>query len=117
MTNLGGEFGIGGLFNVANSKIQDKIYEKWEKFSPALKSALGLLQGHHQQPPILHAAILAKAPLHVILNIITQFEYSVLQTDSLNRCALAVGFKGFVCSNSSYTAEIQKYLHSCTIWP
>ena len=48
-----------------------------------MKSAIESLQ-EHQQPPILHAAILAKAPLHVIQDIITQFEYSVLQPDSLN---------------------------------
>ena len=93
--NIGGEYGIGGLFNVANSKVQDKIYERWERFSPALKAAIESLQGYPtKQPPlILHAAILAKAPLHVIRDIITKFEYSVLQTDSWNRYPLVVAIE------------------------
>ena len=53
-----------------------------------MKPAVDSLQRYSQQPPILHAAILAKAPLHVIQDIITQFECSVLQTDSLNRYPL-----------------------------
>ena len=32
--NIGGEFGIGGIFNVARQHIANKIYEKWEEFSP-----------------------------------------------------------------------------------
>ena len=47
-----------------------------------------------QQPPILHAAILStKYPLPVIKNIINQFEYSALKTDSLNRFPLVVGLE------------------------
>ena len=44
-----------------------------------------------QQPPaILHAAILAKSPLHVIEHIITHFKYSILHSDSSNRCPLVL---------------------------
>ena len=57
-----------------------------------LKSVVESLQGQ-QQPPILHAAILSKAPLHVIQNIINQFEYSILKQDSLDRCPLAVALE------------------------
>merc|ERR1712154_506477 len=67
-------------------------YEKWDELSPALKSVVDSLQDQ-QQPPILHAAILAKAPLNVIQNIINQFEYSILKKDSLNRCALVAALE------------------------
>jgi len=92
LVNAGGEFGVGSLFNSATDYVQQQIYRKWNDFSPALKSVVDSLQGH-QQPPILHAAILAKAPLHVIENIISQFEYSILKGDSLNRCPLAVALE------------------------
>ena len=52
LANIGGEFGIGGLFNVARQKTQNKIYEKWEKLSPSVKSAIVSLQEEHsKQPP------------------------------------------------------------------
>merc|ERR1712154_715157 len=93
LVNIGGEFGVGGLFNSAtNDQVQQQIYRKWNELSPYLKSVVDSLQDH-QQPPILHAAILAKAPLHVIQNIINQFEYSILKQDSLNRCPLAVALE------------------------
>ena len=92
LPNIGGEFGIGGLFN-NERKIQRKIYKRWTKLSPALKTAVESLQGHPRQPPILHAAILAKAPVPIIQDIITKFEYSVLKTDSLNRYPLAVALE------------------------
>ena len=109
LSNIGGEFGIGGLFNVARQKIQDKIYQKWKTLSPALKSAIKSLQEEHSQqpPPILHAAIITKAPLHVIQDIITQFEYSVLQTDSLNRYPLVVALEEGLCWNKGLKQVVE----------
>ena len=92
LSNIGGEFGIGGLFNVSNQEVQNKIYERWEELSPALKSAVESLHDQ-QQPPILHTAILSKAPLHVITDITNQFEYSVLKNDSLNRYPIEIALK------------------------
>ena len=92
MANIGGEFGIGGLFHVARQEVQGIIYEKWqEEISPALESVIESLQGY--QPPILHAAIIAKAPSHVICDIIDRFEYSILKVDSLNRFPIEVAFQ------------------------
>ena len=57
-----------------------------------MESAVDPLQDH-QKPPILHAAILAKAPLHIIEDIINHFKFSILQTDSLNRIPLVVAIE------------------------
>lgn len=46
-----------------------------------------------QQYPILHAAILSKAPSRVIKSIISQFNYSVLKTDSLDRYPIVVAME------------------------
>ena len=144
--NTGGEFGIGGLFNVAteqiqlqnniggefgiwglsNGVLQDKIYKKWDQLSPALRSSIISLQDQ-QQPPILHAAILAKAPLHVIKNIINHFDYSILKVDSSGRYAIEVALEeGLCCSEglqeivkatSMGTVTSPKdYTFSCPLW-
>lgn len=42
------------------------------------------------QPPILHVVILAKAPVHLIQNIITHFEYSVLHSDNVDQYPLVL---------------------------
>ena len=55
-----------------------------------MKCVAESLQEQKQQPPILHAAILTKAPLHVIQSIIKEFEYSVVKRDSLNRMPIEV---------------------------
>ena len=89
--NIGGIFGIGGLF-FERKLVQDKIYERWEELSPVLKSVVESLQDQ-QKPPILHAAILAKAPLHVIQDIIKNFQYSVLKVDSFNRNPILVAIE------------------------
>ena len=91
LANIGGEFGLGGLFNVAGQKVQQKIYEKWDKILPILNSTFETLEDQ-QKPPILHAAILAKAPLNVIRSIINQFKYSVSKVDSLSRYPIEVAF-------------------------
>ena len=93
LANIGGEFGIGGLFNVARQEVQDNIYDNWEELLPALKfTMLEELFQAQQQPPILHAALLAKAPSHIIQSIICHFEYSILKTDSLGRYPIEVAF-------------------------
>ena len=82
----------GGLFNVARQEVQNKIYEKWEDLSPALKSTLESLH-EEQQPLILHAAIISKAPSNILQRITNQFEYSVTKTDSLHRYPVEVALK------------------------
>ena len=91
LANIGGEFGIGGLFHVARQEIQNEIYKEWEELSPAVTSTMESLQEH--QPPILHAAITAKAPIHVICDIIKRLEYSVLSTDHCGRYPIEVAFQ------------------------
>ena len=81
LADVGQEFGIGGLFNVADEDVQKIIHDRWENLSPALISAFESLD-EQQRPPILHAAIHARAPPHVFDGIISDFEYSVLKTDS-----------------------------------
>ena len=92
LANVGGEFGIGGLFHVATKKVQNIIYKKWQKLLPALKLAIESLQEEHQ-PPLLHAVILARAPTHVICDIVNQFEYSLLKTDRIGRYPIEVAFQ------------------------
>ena len=87
LADVGGEFGIGGLFNNV-----DSAREIWREVLPILESVVDSLQ-EHQKPPILHAAILAKAPLHIIKDIINHFEFSILQTDSLIRCPLVIALE------------------------
>ena len=84
MAEVSGEFAIGGLFNHPSRRLHNLIYAKWNELSPALKSAIESIE-EEDKPPILHAAILAKAPLDVIQNILSQFEYSILKQDSLGR--------------------------------
>ena len=93
----GEEFEIGGLFSF-DKNIQKDICKDWEKCLPALKSVMNSLQRQHQQqPPLLHAAIVTQAPLHVIQSIMKEFEYSVLKLDSLNRIPLEVALEEGLC--------------------
>lgn len=64
VTQVGGEFGIGSIFNVETKRCQDQIYSKWESIVPSLKIAMSSLP--NQEIPILHAAILSKAPKYII---------------------------------------------------
>ena len=89
LANIGGEFGIGGLFGCARQEVQNMIYEKWEQLSPALESTMMSLE-EEQRPPILHAALLADASLHIIRDIINRFGCSVLKVDSLNRIPIEI---------------------------
>ena len=91
---IGGEFGIGGLFNVVqNDDVQREIYEKWQNFAPSLEIVMKTL---HPPPPLLHAALIAGAPQHIILDITNRFN-CVLIKDSMNRypidLAVAQGFE------------------------
>ena len=88
LANIGGEFGIGGLFNVASEEVQNRIYKKWDQIIPALESIIESLQ--EWQTPILHAAIIAKAPSNIVQDIINHFEYSVENTDSLKQYPIQV---------------------------
>ena len=86
LARVGGEFGIGGLFHSAppgdeKGVLQNNIYKKWEDFVPLLETALASLE---KQPPILHAAIIAKAPQNIIKDIIQRFD-CISSKDSLNR--------------------------------
>ena len=91
LLNIGAEFGIGGLFNVAREEVQREIYAQWEEFSPALASAMESLQKH--QHHVLHAAIIAKAPTHVICDIISRFQFTILEIDHLARYPIEVAFQ------------------------
>lgn len=86
LAQLGGEFGIGGIFNCVNTDDEQKrIFHQWESFGPFLKTAMtSIHQQYHIQVPILHAAIIAKAPQHIIKDIIDRFD-CILAIDSFNR--------------------------------
>ena len=88
--NVGGEFGIGGLFNYAKDDVQSYIYYLWEEVLPLLECVVNSLLEQHHQPPILHAAILAEAPFEVICDIINYFEFSISKVDSMNRYPIEV---------------------------
>ena len=94
LSKFGGEFSIGGVFNVANEEGQRYIYRIWETVAPLLERIFGSLQQQGQPlPPILQAAILAKAPTSIVLNIIHRFEYSILARDSLNRLPIIIALE------------------------
>ena len=87
---IGGEFGIGGLFNVLPSnddEVQKKVYDEWENLASSLEKVVATPQW--RQSPLLHAAIVAKAPRHVIIDITNRFQ-CVLMKDSLNRYPIDV---------------------------
>ena len=90
LANVGGEFGIGGIFNLASEEVQDLIYNDWNDIIPSLQSIMRGLLEHQQAPSILHAAIFAKAPTHVIQDVIHHFDFSILKQDSLNRYPIEV---------------------------
>ena len=92
IAGIGGESGIGGLFNVTSQLVQHRIYEKWDQLLPVLVSITELLQEH--QTPILHAAIIAKAPSRILQSIINHFEYAILTTDSSNRYPIQAAVEG-----------------------
>ena len=105
LAQVGGEFGIGGLFDCAyyeendasphsqynsghgTDYIQQNIYENWENYiAPSLETVVASLE---HKVPILHASILAKAPEYIIKDIIDRFD-CILAKDSLNRYPINV---------------------------
>jgi ankyrin repeat protein len=86
---VAGEFGFGGLFDSAfDDEIKDIIYKQWnETIIPALEEDdMVLING---QSILLHAAIIAKAPAHIIRDIISRFD-CILSEDSMGRCPIDV---------------------------
>ncbi len=70
---IGGEFSIGGLFHSLSDKIKKSIYSKWRDIVlPALEHVA--TRRDNEQLPILHAAIIHKAPLPIIKDIIENFD-------------------------------------------
>lgn len=97
-SNVGGEFGFGGLFNFPQEyhHLRPKLYHKWylvPKFldQPELTNeTLDLMM----DKPILHAAILNNAPYHILLEFIGVFAGRFLcNQDSHGRCAIYVAIK------------------------
>ena len=95
MAHVGGEFGIGGIFNCVDSNDdQAQILNEWENFAPSLQAAINTTHHQYQQhPPILHAAILAGAPKRIITDIINRFEWCFLTEDSLDRYPINVAIE------------------------
>jgi hypothetical protein len=83
---VGGEFGIGGLFNFASEEGQQRIFQHWNNtIPPALEMNATLIS----RQPILQAAIIVRTPLHLIQDIISQFGCIVTQ-DSRGRYPIDV---------------------------
>ena len=85
LAQIGGRFGFGGLFQYLPTCDQDQIYDRWDDFTPSLERAIKSLEEEQRQkqPPILHAAITARAPKCIIKDIINRFD-CVLTKDSQN---------------------------------
>jgi hypothetical protein len=89
--NIRGEFGIGGIFNNRQYD-QQWIYKTWNgKIAPALSHET--MQVLLANKPILHAAIMDKAPIHVIQDIITMFPNSVGFQDCYKRSPLMLAME------------------------
>mmetsp|Transcript_23396 Transcript_23396/g.34806 ORF Transcript_23396/g.34806 Transcript_23396/m.34806 type:complete len:679 (-) Transcript_23396:171-2207(-) len=96
--NIGKEFGIGGLFSSTCSANegeldgqdgQDETFDGWEELVlPALRQVMAL--PHNNDQPILQAAIMNKAPKHIIKGIMICCPQSVNTRDSFGRYALDV---------------------------
>lgn len=84
------EFEIGGLFNrVPNVNVQNqnKMYERWnDVIVPALEMNMDVCK----KQPILHAAIMAKAPPRIIRDIINRFD-TIATKDSMDRYPIDIG--------------------------
>ena len=85
LAEIGGQFGIGGLFHYLPGCDQDQIYKRWDDFAPSLEKAIISIEEEHQQnqPSMLHAAITAGAPRYIISDIINRFD-NILTRDSHN---------------------------------
>ena len=74
------------MFNTAPYDIQEKIHVRWEDFSSSLEIAISVLES---PPSILQAAIIAKAPQHIIVDIIDRFD-CIFVRDSFDRYPINV---------------------------
>lgn len=83
---VGGEFGIGGLFNISK-KGQNDVYTEWDRLSSTLYKCIAKLK---KCPPILHSAILHQAPNNVLDEIMDKFDSSFTIRDSKNRLTVVV---------------------------
>ena len=101
--NLGGEFGIGGLFNSCKDEdgkvyydhpMQVKLYKfVWNRsILPLFHDDDETLIAILNEQPILHAAIIAKAPSNILRDIIDIFPQSLSFQDSCGRYAIDVAF-------------------------
>jgi len=87
---VGGEYGIGGLFNTTNKEVQDQIYKfSWDRVVRcSMEHVMTLAQ--NQRQPILHAAIIHKAPSYIIKDILHFCTESINTVDSSNRFPIDV---------------------------
>ncbi len=112
---VGGEFGIGGLFNSSSNEVQDVIYDKWEDLVlPAMelvKEDVGV-----DDYPILQAAIINKAPPSIIKGIVEQLG-CVATKDTLGRFPIdvAVEFGREWSSGTKEIAEAFALAQRCTL--
>lgn len=89
---IGGEYGIGGIFNMLSEQGQTRIYEKWHtNVAPALTSVISSIQDH-DYPPLLQAAIKANAPRNIIVDIINRFD-CIITRDTSNYLPINVAIE------------------------
>ncbi len=84
---------IGGLFDPdTNKDQQNEIYDNWDALIlPALQEVMEL--PHNQNIPILHAAIMNKAPSRIIKDMVQNFTHSVNTADSSNRFPIDIAIE------------------------
>lgn len=125
LAELGGEFGIAGLFscndeendtspsqNNSTCGIQEKIYSKWENYiAPSLETVVVSLE--HKKLPILHAAIMAKAPQHVINDTINRFD-CILSKDSFGRYPVHVAVEIDLGENNERMKQVMNIILEAT---
>ncbi len=83
--DVGGEYGCGGVFSFTElpDQVQASIYEHWNRtVLPVLTSVMSSMKNSNF-PPLLQAAIKAKAPRNVIIDIIDRFD-CIMTRDSSN---------------------------------
>lgn len=106
---LGGEFGIGGLFIARDTNIQQEIYRKWKPYiAPCFQKVMASFE-QKTQLSILHAAIMAKAPKHVIHDTINCFD-CILSKDSLDRYPIHVAVVALDCPSLGEETERMKQI-------
>ncbi len=72
-SQVGGEFGVGGLFDSASKNVQAVIYNKWNSvILPALEQVDQYINVN--QEPMLQAAIISKAPSATIVSILDHLD-------------------------------------------